>query len=51
MYDLKKDPSELKNIIDDKNYSTIKSELKKKLNALIVASDDKEALKVFNQQL
>lgn len=51
MYDLKKDPKELKNIIEDKNYFVIKNELKKKLKALIIAYDDKEALKVFNQNL
>ncbi|KIA90911.1 sulfatase [Pedobacter kyungheensis] len=51
LYDLKKDPSELNNIVDDKHYNTIKNELKKKLNKLIVAYDDQEALKVFNQAL
>lgn len=49
LYDLKKDPSELKNIFGDKNYTTIKNDLKKKLKALIVTYDDQEALKVFNQ--
>jgi arylsulfatase A-like enzyme len=51
LYDLKRDPKELDNLIDKKKYSTVKEELKQKLKTLILTNEDNEALEVFNQAL
>ncbi|MFT4092048.1 MAG: sulfatase [Niabella sp.] len=51
LFDLKKDPNELKNIYNDKAYSKIRENLKSRLRKLIVDYDDKEALEIFNKQL
>ena len=51
LYDLKKDPKELNNLINDKKYPKIKSELKEKLKSLIITNEDAEALAVFKQDI
>ena len=50
LYDLKKDPSEMKNVINDKNYQAIISSLKKKLSILIDKYRDKEAKKILEKE-
>lgn len=40
LYDLKKDPNELKNLINDSNYTKVKKQMMKKLNALQTQYDD-----------
>ena len=50
LYDLKKDPSEMKNRIDDKNYQSIISSLKKKLSILIDKYQDKEAKEILEKE-
>lgn len=51
LYDLKKDPNELNNLIGNKKYAVIRDELKIKLKSLIVSNEDAEALEVFNKNL
>jgi len=51
LYDLKNDPSELNNLIEDKKYTAVKNELKRKLKSLILTNEDAEALEVFNKSL
>jgi len=50
LYDLKKDPTEMKNRIDDKNYQSIISSLKKKLSILIDKYQDKEAKEILEKE-
>lgn len=51
LYDLKKDPNELDNLIDSKQYVKVKELLKQKLKSLILINEDTEALKIFNSKL
>ena len=51
LYDLKKDPSEMKNVIHDKNYQAIISSLKKKLSILIDKYQDKEAKEILEKEI
>jgi arylsulfatase A-like enzyme len=51
LFDLKKDPNQLKNVYNDKKYETVKKKLLQKLKGLILQYDDKDALEIFNQQL
>lgn len=43
LYDLKSDPSEMKNLYSNKKYQTIAADLKKQLQSLIEQYDDNEA--------
>lgn len=49
-YDLKKDPSEMKNSIHDKNYQSTISNLKTKLAILIDKYEDKEAKAILEKE-
>ena len=51
LYDLKKDPSEMNNLIDGKKYQSQIIKLKGELLQLIKKYDDKEAEEIFNQPL
>ncbi len=44
LYDLKKDPHEMKNVIDDAEYSQVKDELMQKLTGLRVKYQDSDSL-------
>lgn len=50
LYDLKNDPSELRNLISDPNYAKIFKKMKKKLYAQIKAFDDTEALEIADKE-
>jgi arylsulfatase A-like enzyme len=50
LYDLKKDPSEMNNVIHDKNYQSTISSLKKKLSILIDKYQDKEAKEILEKE-
>ena len=49
LYDLKKDPREMKNLYGKKRYRKITSSLKHQLEGLIQEYDDKDALKLLKQ--
>ncbi|WP_207531862.1 sulfatase family protein [Desertivirga arenae] len=49
LFDLKKDPSQLKNLYGTKEYSARTKDLKQRLKDLIIKYDDKEALSLFNK--
>lgn len=48
LYDLQKDPDEMKNIYGKKGYDKITTELKAKLNELITQYEDEDAKKLMN---
>lgn len=45
LYDLKKDPNELNNVIDDPDYSDVKQRLKKELDSLMEQYGDSDSLR------
>ena len=49
LYDLKKDPKEVKNVYADPAYAKTINTLKQQLKAQILHYDDQEALKIFDQ--
>lgn len=51
LYDLQKDTSEMKNIYGDKKYKKLTKKLKNELLQLIHQYDDKEAEKIFNENI
>ncbi|WP_443944014.1 sulfatase [Pedobacter sp. AW1-32] len=51
LYDLKKDPTEVRNLIADPAYQTIKESLKVKLKSLILKYEDEEALTILNRKI
>ena len=50
LFDLKKDPDELKNVYGDKKYAATVADLKKRLKNLIVQYEDTEALGIFGNK-
>lgn len=51
LFDLEKDPKELKNVYNDKAYRKIVAKMKKKLLQEINTFDDKEALAIYEQSI
>jgi len=51
LYDLQKDPNEMKNLYGLKNYSTITQDMKEQLKQLCIENKDKTALKVLAENL
>jgi arylsulfatase A-like enzyme len=51
LYDLQKDPNEMKNLYGLKKYHTITEDLKKQLKQLSLENKDETALKVLGQKL
>jgi arylsulfatase A-like enzyme len=49
LFDLKKDPDQLKNVFGKKEYAAVLAKLKAKLKEQILQYDDKEALEIFNK--
>jgi hypothetical protein len=49
LYDLKKDPSEIKNVYGQKGYEKITSQLKRQLVELITKYEDVDAEKILRQ--
>jgi arylsulfatase A-like enzyme len=49
LYDLQKDPNEMKNIYGLKKYHSITEDLKEQLKQLVIENKDKTALKVLSQ--
>jgi arylsulfatase A-like enzyme len=47
LYDVKKDPSELKNLAELKEYGPVMADLKKKLNAATLEYKDEEAEQII----
>ncbi|MCK7555397.1 DUF4976 domain-containing protein [Chitinophaga sedimenti] len=48
LYDLKKDPTQVKNLYGDKQYAAVIASLKKQLRGLIQEYQDEEALQLLN---
>lgn len=48
LFDLKKDPDELKNVYGDKKYAATVADLKRRLRGLILRYEDTEALGIFD---
>jgi hypothetical protein len=48
LFDLEKDPQEMRNVYTDKRYQPVVAELKRKLLSLIKKYEDEEAEKIFN---
>ncbi|NLR57631.1 sulfatase [Chitinophaga polysaccharea] len=51
LFDLKKDPNQLKNVYNNPSYAAIKQQLLQQLKALILEYDDQEALEIYNHRL
>ncbi|NLR78084.1 sulfatase [Chitinophaga eiseniae] len=51
LFDLKKDPNQLKNVYNNPSYAAIKQQLLQQLKALILEYDDQEALEIYNHSL
>jgi arylsulfatase A-like enzyme len=51
LYDLEKDPKEMKNIYGHKKYESITADLKKQLEQFCIENKDTEALKALSQNL
>ena len=51
LYDLQKDPHEMKNLYGQKKYEAITTDLKKQLQQLCIQNKDQEALKALAQNL
>ncbi|MBP3943694.1 sulfatase [Sphingobacteriaceae bacterium WQ 2009] len=51
LFDLKKDPQEMKNVYKDKAYKKIVAQMKKKLQAEIIKFDDSEAQQIFDNNI
>ncbi|HEY6901419.1 MAG TPA: sulfatase [Puia sp.] len=49
LYDLEKDPDEVKNVYEDRGYSGIVGKLKEQLKELILQYDDREALEIVEK--
>ncbi|TWF40772.1 arylsulfatase A-like enzyme [Chitinophaga polysaccharea] len=51
LFDLKKDPNQLKNVYNNPSYVAVKQQLLQQLKALILEYDDQEALEIYNHHL
>lgn len=51
LFDLKKDPNQLKNVYNSPSYTAIKQQLLQQLKALILEYDDQEALEIYTHGL
>ena len=48
LYDIEKDPDEIRNLYPDSKYQPLFQDMKDRLRRLIVQYDDKEALELLN---